>query len=158
MHAVNQSPSRTRLRPALAALGLFALLAGCLVQRPLIPQQYYGFRGALQVAITDTAMVVMAGRDSMQARLQQRLTELSSLVVVDSVVATLYADDRLSRLGGAVRRTVTEVLDSGEFGGSVREAYLNPDGQRLAVDAVVVGLGRALHLLRDPPKRTGSRG
>ena len=103
-------------------------------------------------------MVVMAGRDSMQARLQQRITELSSLVVVDSVVATLYADDRLSRLGGAVRRTVTEVLDSGEFGGSVREAYLNPDGQRLAVDAVVVGLGRALHLLRDPPKRTGSRG
>ena len=155
---MNQSPSRTRLRPALAALGLFALLAGCLVQRPLIPQQYYGFRGALQVAITDTAMVVMAGRDSMQARLQQRITELSSLVVVDSVVATLYADDRLSRLGGAVRRTVAEVLDSGEFGGSVQEAYLNPDGQRLAVDAVVVGLGRALHLLRDPPKRTGSRG
>ena len=125
------------------------------MQRPLIPQQYYGFRGALQVAITDTAMVVMAGRDSMQARLQQRITELSSLVVVDSVVATLYADDRLSRLGGAVRRTVAEVLDSGEFGGSVQEAYLNPDGQRLAVDAVVVGLGRALHLLRDPPKRTG---
>ncbi len=128
------------------------------MQRPLIPQQYYGFRGALQVAITDTAMVVMAGRDSMQARLQQRITELSSLVLVDSVVATLYADDRLSRLGGAVERTVAEVLDSGEFGGSVREAYLKSDGQRLAVDAVVVGLGRALHLLRDPPKRTGSRG
>ena len=124
-------------------------MVGCPIQRPPVPQEYFYFRADLQGAVTDSAVSVMAGKEAMQARLDERITELSALLLVDSLVAILYADDRLSRLGGAVDATVKEQLQADGVGKDVRQAYLNEQGQRLAVDAIVVGLGRALYLSRN---------
>jgi hypothetical protein len=131
-----------------AAFTLLAAALACPIQRPPIPPEYYDFRAELQAAATDTAIVEMKGLARMQERLDTRLPDLAAYVRVDSLLATMDADPALEPLAGAVATTLAMMLESGRVGGSVRKAYLHPDGQRLAVDAIVIGLGVALRRLR----------
>lgn len=85
----------------------------------------------------------------MQTALEHRLTELAAITTTDTLFATLEADRELRPLAGAVATTLRIQLDSKKHvAGSVRSAFRTIDGQPLAVDAIVVGLGRALYLLR----------
>lgn len=128
----------------------FALTAtlACPIQRPPVPPEYYDFRSDLQTAVRDTAIVEMEGLSRMQSRLEVHLTDLSAITRVDSLLTALEADSELYPLSGAIATTVRIRLESKHVGGGVRQAFLNPDGQRLAVDAIIIGLGRALYLLR----------
>jgi hypothetical protein len=127
--------------------GILASAVACPIQRPPVPPEYLDFRARLQAAVTDTALVEMEGLTRMQTRLQGRLTDLAAITTVDSLLATLEIDEELFPLSGAIATTVRIRLDARGVSGSVRNAFANPDGQRLAVDAIVIGLGRALHLL-----------
>lgn len=98
--------------------------------------------------MTDTAIVEMEGLERMQSRLDDRLTDLSAITRVDSLLAALEADSELYPLSGAIATTLRIRLESKQVGGGVRRAYGNADGQRLAVDAIIIGFGRALYLLR----------
>jgi len=128
-----------------------ATIVGCPIQRAPVPPEYMGFRAGLQDAVTDTALVEMDGLTRMQDRLEIRLTDLAAIVTVDSLLTALNADRELAPLGGAVATTVRIQLEAREVGGGVRKAYRNPDGQRQAVDAIVIGLGRALYRVRSSP-------
>lgn len=131
----------------LGGLACAASLA-CPLSRPTVPFEYLDFRADLQRAVTDTALHEMRGLPKMQARLEDRLTELAAIRRTDSLLATLESDLELRPLAGAIATTLRIELESERVGGGVREAFANPDGQRLAVDGVIVGLGRALYLLR----------
>ncbi len=134
--------------PSILTLGLVLGTLACPIQRPPVPIEYYDFRADLQLAITDTAGVEMDGLTRMQTALEHRLTELAAITTTDTLFATLEADRELRPLAGAVATTLRIQLDSKHVAGSVRSAFRTIDGQRLAVDAIVVGLGRALYLLR----------
>ena len=121
---------------------------GCPISRPSVPVEYYDFRAQLQAAVTDTAMIEMEELISMQDSLQARLPDLAAILTVDSLLAALDASPTLSPLAGATATTVRIELNAKNVGGGVRNAFMNPDGQRQAVDAIVIGLGRAVHLLR----------
>jgi hypothetical protein len=121
---------------------------GCPISRPSVPVEYYDFRAQLQTAVTDTAMVEMEGLPRMQDSLQARLPDLAAILTVDSLLAALDASPTLSPLAGATASTVRMELNAENVGGGVRRAFQNPDGQRQAVDAIVIGLGRAVHLSR----------
>jgi hypothetical protein len=138
-----------RQAASLLVTGLVASALACPIQRPPVPRGYYDFRILLQAAVTDTALVEMAGMSRMRARLRERLPELAAIVQVDSLLAALDADPRLSPLAGAIATALRKTLESRSVGGDVRGAFLNPDGQRLAVDAILIGLGRALHRLEE---------
>lgn len=129
-----------------ASVVLAAALA-CPIQRPAVPPEYYDFRAQLQEAVTDTALVEMQGLSRMQAQLAERLADLAAILSVDSLLADLGADAELYPLSGAIATTVRIELESKGISGSVRDAFLTPDGQRQAVDAILIGLGRALHML-----------
>ena len=146
------SRTRTAIVGVVSALILALTLLACPIQRPLLPESYPGFRYDLELAVQDTAMAVLAGRPAERRRLEGWLTERSSLVVVDSLVSKLRSDRQLGSLGLAVDAVLEARLSSDAVDGSVREAYRTPPGQRLAADAIVVGLGRAIYLLkeRDP--------
>jgi hypothetical protein len=135
--------------------GVLVSAVACPIQRPPVPPEYLDFRARLQTAVTDTALVEMEGLGRMQARLEGRLTDLAAITRVDSLLAALEADEELYPLSGAIATTVRIRLEARGVSGSVRNAFANPDGQRLAVDAIVIGLGRALHLLGTTP--AGSR-
>jgi hypothetical protein len=139
-------PIERRVIVAVLCCVLVAAVA-CPIQRPPVPPEYLDFRARLQTAVTDTALVEMEGLSRMQARLQSRLTDLAAITTVDSLLATLEDDQELYPLSRAVATTVRIRLEARGVSGSVRNAFANPDGQRLAVDAIVIGLGRALHLL-----------
>ncbi len=113
-----------------------------------MPAEYYDFRAQLQAAVTDTAMVEMEGLPGMQDSLQARLPDLAAILSVDSLLAALDASPTLSPLAGATATTLRIELNAKNVGGGVRNAFMNADGQRQAVDAIVLGLGRAVHLLR----------
>ncbi len=134
---------RSVLAAALAAAGL-----GCPLQRPPVPADYYDFRAELEAAVADTAVVELRGRSRVQTRLDDRLPEFAALLATDSLAAVLAADPQLARLAGAVSAALTATLESERVSGRVRKAFANPDGQRLAVDAMLIGLGRALRRLR----------
>jgi len=124
----------------------------CPISRPSVPPEYYDFRAQLQAAVTDTAVVEMEGLPRMQDSLQARLPDLAAILTVDSLLAALDASPTLSPLAGATATTVRIELNAKNVGGGVRNAFQNPDGQRQAVDAIVIGLGRAVHLLRTSAK------
>jgi hypothetical protein len=140
-----------------AALFFLAAFLACPIQRPPIPWEYYDFRAALQESVADTAVAEMEGDPAMQDRLEDRLPDLAAILTTDSLVATLDVDPFLWRLGSAVAAVLLRTLDSELAGGRVRSAYEKPDGQRLAVDAVVIGLGKSLRRLRaGEVERSGS--
>lgn len=141
---------------AFSLCGLLAAALACPIQRPAIPIEYYGFRGDLQGAVTDTALVTMAGDRAMRDLLENRLSELAAYLSVDSLIATLAADGALNPLAGAIETKLNEILSSDGVGGNVRDAFVKPDGQRLAVDAIVIGLGRALHQLSSDTTRSAA--
>jgi hypothetical protein len=128
-----------------------AMIVACPIQRAPVPPEYMGFRARLQDAVTDTARVEMNGLARMQDRLEIRLTDLAAVVTVDSLLTALNADRELAPLSGAIATTVRIQLEARSVGGGVRKAYRNPDGQRQAVDAIVIGLGRALYRVRSSP-------
>ena len=93
----------------------------------------------------------------MQERLDDRLSDLSAILLVDSLIVFLDTDAVLWPLAGAVTVALTRSLGSDEVGGSVRDAIQNPDGQRQAVDAIVIGLGMALRRVRtEGDRRSGA--
>jgi hypothetical protein len=140
-----------------AALFFLAAFLACPIQRPPIPWEYYDFRAALQESVADTAVAEMEGAPPMQDRLEDRLPDLAAILTTDSLVATLDVDPFLWPLGSAVAAVLMQTLDSDLAGGRVRSAYGNPDGQRLAVDAIVIGLGKSLRRLRaGEVERSGS--
>jgi hypothetical protein len=128
--------------------GLLASAVACPIARPPVPPEYYGFRAQLQGAVTDTAVVEMDGLPKMQDSLESKLPDLAAILTVDSLLAALDASPTLSPLAGATATALRMTLDSKAVGGGVRAAFRNPDGQRQAVDAIVIGLGRAVHVLR----------
>jgi hypothetical protein len=132
---------------ATTALLLAAALA-CPIQRPPVPREYYAFHAALQEIVADTAAAEMEDDPAMQSTLEDRLPDLAAILTTDSLVATLDSDPFLWPLGSAVAAVLMRTLDSDHAGGRVRSAYEKPDGQRLAVDAIVIGLGRGLRRLR----------
>ncbi len=144
---------------------MLAAVLACPIQRPPIPPEYYGFRTALQESVADTAVAEMEGDSAMQERLEDRLPDLAAILTTDSLVATLDVDPFLWPLASAVAAVLMRTLDSDHAGGRVRSAYGNPDGQRLAVDAIVIGFGKSLRRLRaggversgSVPKRSASR-
>jgi hypothetical protein len=125
-----------------------ATTLACPIQRAPVPPEYMGFRAQLQDAVTDTARVEMEGLARMQERLEIRLTDLAAILTVDSLLTALDADRELAPLSGAIATTVRIQLEAKGVDGGVRKAYRNPDGQRQAVDAIVIGLGRALYRVR----------
>ena len=129
------------------ALSLTAI--ACPIARPPVPPEYYDFRADLQIAVTDTALVELEGLPRMQAHLDSRLTELAAITRTDSLFSTLSTDPVLIPLAGAIATSIRILFERGDYGGDARDAFNNPDGQRLAVDAIVVGLGRAVYLLRE---------
>jgi len=137
----------------LTSCALLALTAACPIARPSVPLEYFDFRARLQAAISDTAVVEMEGLPMMRDSLEARLPDLAAILTVDSLVAALDASPTLSPLAGAAATTVRITLESKSVGGSVRRAFRNADGQRQAVDAMVIGLGRAVHLLRSSEQR-----
>jgi hypothetical protein len=139
----------------LAASVVLAATLACPIQRPTVPPEYYDFRVQLQGAVTDTAVVEMQGLSRMQARLANRLTDLAAILTVDSLLADIGADPELYPLSGAIATTVRIELESKGVGGSVRDAFRTPGGQRQAVDAILIGLGRALHIVQSA---SGDRG
>jgi hypothetical protein len=128
------------------ALSLAAAL-GCPIQRPPVPREYLDFRAVLESAVADAAVRTMDGDPGIQAALEGRLTALSAYVRVDSVLARLSAEEALEPLAPPVRLAVESSLHAEGVGGDVRDAYESPDGQRLAVDGIIIGLGRALRRL-----------
>ncbi len=148
---------RARVWPraaAVAALG-GALLA-CPIQRPPVPTDYFEFREALRATVAEAAESELAGRPASRSRLQERMPELAAQVETDSLLATLAADSLLSPLTAVVRTALDRALESRGVSGGVRKAFRKPDGQRLAVDAILIGLGQALRRLdatdaRPPP-------
>jgi hypothetical protein len=139
---------RPPLVPATLIVGLVAALAACPIMRPAIPNDYFEFREKLQEAVADTVVVEMRGMLVMQARLDSRLTDLAAILTADSLLVTLEADPTLRPLAYAVGATLEKTLESKDTGGSVRSAFRNPDGQRQAVDAMVIGLGTGLRRAR----------
>lgn len=130
-----------------AVAGAVATLA-CPIQRAPVPPEYMSFRARLQDAVTDTARVEMEGLPRMQDRLDIRLTDLAAILTVDSLLTALDADRELAPLSGALATTVRIQLEAKGVDGGVRKAFRNPDGQRQAVDAIVIGLGQALYRVR----------
>ena len=136
-------------RPAvLAATALLIAGLACPIQRPPVPAEYVDFRAELQSAVSDTAVVVLDGRPTMRLWLEEQLTTLAAVVRTDSLLAVLQRDTLLAPLAGAIAAKLSTTLDSKRVGSSVRKAYRNPDGQRQAVDAVVIGLGLAIRRLK----------
>jgi len=140
---VRQVPATT-----LAILFLLAAALACPIQRPPIPWEYYGFRAVLEESVADTAAAELRGDPAMQDRLEDRLPDLAAILTTDSLVATLDGDAFLWPLASAVAAVLMRTLESEHATGRVRSAYGNPDGQRVAVDAIVIGLGKGLRCLR----------
>lgn len=135
-----------------------AVLLACPIQRPPVPAEYYDFRASLAEAVEVRTASELRDRPSMQSRLYGELPELAADQRTDSLVAKLRADSMLARLGDAVAGAIAASLEADEVGGGVRDAYRKRDGQRLAVDAVVIGLGRALRRLGfEPDDQGGAR-
>ncbi len=121
-----------------------------------MPPDYYEFREALGAAVADSAEVALAWKPAARSRLAQRLPELAALVETDSLLAALAADSLLAPLTGVVDAALRRALESRGVSGRTRSAFRKPDGQRLAVDAILIGLGQALRRLdatdlRPPP-------
>lgn len=125
-----------------------ATVLACPIQRPSVPREYYDFRAELQESVADTATAEMAGDPGMQDRLEERLPDLAAILTTDSLIATLDVDPFLWPLGSAVAAVLMRALDPDHTGGRVRSAFENPDGQRLAVDAIVIGFGKSLRRTR----------
>ncbi|MGD2218137.1 MAG: hypothetical protein PVJ64_15375 [Gemmatimonadales bacterium] len=140
------------MRPLTSAVStilfLSAAVLGCPINRPPVPWEYYDFRAALLASVADTSVAEMEGDPAMQDRLEDRLPDLAAILTTDSLVATLDTDPFLWPLASAVAAVLMRTLASDHATGSVRSAYDKPDGQRLAVDAIVIGLGRSLRRLR----------
>lgn len=138
--------------------GLLGCALACPLQRPVIPAEYYDFRADLQALVTDTALVVMEGDREAQDMLENRLTELAVYLTVDALLERMAADEPLRHLAEAVLARTNVLLQSDDLGGRVRKAFAHPDGQRLAVDAILVGLGRALYRVRSESGGVGGPG
>ena len=154
--ATNDDTPRTSTSPlrwpllALAGVLVVSTVA-CPIVRPPVPREYYEFRLALQEAVADTVVAEMRARPDIRERLDGRLTDFAAILTTDSLILTLEADPDLRPLAGPVAVALNATLQSKEVGGSVRDAFSGPDGQRQAVDAIVIGLGLAL-------RRTGPQG
>ncbi len=145
----------SRLAAWLAVLAGSATLVACPIRRPAVPTEYFGFRADLESAIADTSASVMSGETVIKQRLYGRLPQLSAIVSTDSLIATLEADTVLERLAGPIAATLARALDADGVGGGVRKAFKKRDGQRLAVDGIIVGLGKALRRLGFEPVPDG---
>ncbi len=132
----------------LPVFGTLAATLACPIARPAVPPEYYDFRVTLQEAVADLVAAELRGDAEAQQRLDNRLTDLAAILQVDSLIVTLDSDAILWPLAGAVSVALTRTLRSNETAGSVRDAIQNPDGQRQAVDAIVIGLGMALRRTR----------
>ena len=128
--------------------GLAAATLACPIARPAVPAEYYDFRFTLQEAVADTVAAELRGDVEAQQRLDDSLTDLAAILLVDSLIVSLDSDAVLWPLAGAVTVALNRTLRSDETAGSVRDAIRNPDGQRQAVDAIVIGLGLALRRAR----------
>ncbi len=142
--------SDAKLRNLLVAAGAVSLggLLGCPIARPPVPPEYYDFRIMLQEAVADTTAGELRGDVEMQDRLDERLTDLAAIVRVDSLIVSWDSDAVLWPVAGAVTVALNRTLGTDGVGGSVRDAFQRPEGQRQAVDAIVIGLGRALRRVR----------
>ncbi|UCC71678.1 MAG: hypothetical protein JSV86_15040 [Gemmatimonadota bacterium] len=136
------------MRPVAAAIpatiALIAAALACPIQRPSVPWEYYDFRADLQEAVADTTVAELEGDMVAQERLDVSLTDLAAILTTDSLVAALDSDPVLWPLASAVAASIHRTLESDRVGGRVRSAFDSPDGQRLAVDAIVIGFGKAL--------------
>lgn len=149
-HQMTHTPPgrRSAFAATLSSMALLTAVLGCPIQRPPIPLDYYRFRDVLRDSVRSVAVVELSGRVAMQERLEEELPAFSTLTRPDSLLATLGADPILSPLAAPLERTVREVLESDVGSGAVRKAFRKPDGQRLAVDAILIGLGQALRQVR----------
>jgi hypothetical protein len=132
---------------SLAAVALAALVLGCPIQRPPIPRDYIPFRDALRDSVAEITYAELAGRPATEERLRERLAFFATIAQTDSLLAALQSDATLRPLADPVAETLVAVLDSDVADGGVRKAFRKPEGQRLAVDAVVIGFGNALRRL-----------
>ena len=146
----------SRLAAWLLVLAGCATLVACPIKRPAVPAEYFSFRADLETAIADTTVSVMSGETLMQQRLYGRLPQLSAIVSTDSLIATLEADTVIERLAGPVEATLARALGADGVSGGVRKAFKKRDGQRLAVDGIIVGLGKALRRLGFEPAPDGA--
>lgn len=159
-----RSTRPTRRWGALTSIAVAAAGIACPIQRPSVPAEFYPFRAALEAAVADTAVIVMEGRPAIRERLYSRLPELAAVLTTDSLLRALAADTLLEPVAGPVAAQLDATLRSTETGGRARAAFRNPDGQRQAVDAILIGLGTAVRRLRarsdtppTPPRREASR-
>ncbi len=142
------TPAARRVGPGAAGAIVLTVALACPIQRPPVPADYYDFRATLQAAVTDTAVVELAGRPATQSRLEGQLPRLAAIVESDSLLAALRSDPLLEPLSGSVRVVLSRALGAPGVSGGVRKAFRKPDGQRLAVDAILIGLGMAVRRLK----------
>lgn len=126
---------------------LAGVVLACPIQRPPLPSDYIPFRDALRDSVAELAYSELAGKPAAQERLRERLVSFATITQTDSLFAALESDAKLWPLADGVAATVAAVLESDAADGGVRKAFRKPEGQRLAVDAVVIGFGKALRRL-----------
>lgn len=137
-----------------AAVGLIGLvLGGCPIRRAPVPAGYLDHRARLETLVADSAAARLGAGARMQVRLAERLPDLASHSNVDSLVQALRSDPDLRPLAEVASWAVRSVFQAPDTPGRMREAYETPDGQRLAADGILIGLGRSLRRVRGPPDR-----
>lgn len=124
-----------------------AVVLGCPIQRPPIPRDYIPFRDAVRDSVAEVTYAALDGWPALEERLRERFPSFATITHTDSLFVALESDARLRPLADAVATTLRAVLDSDAADGGVREAFREPEGQRLAVDAVLIGFGNALRRL-----------
>lgn len=127
------------------------LVAGCPIRRPPVPAGYLDHRARLETLVADSAADRLDGRARMQARLAERLPDLASHSNVDSLVEALRSDPDLRPLAEVASRAVRTVFQGADTPGRISDAYRTLDGQRLAADGILIGLGRSLRRVRRSP-------
>jgi hypothetical protein len=132
---------------SLAGVALAALALGCPIQRPPLPRDYIPFRDALRDSVAERTHAELTGRPATEGRLRERLASLATIAQTDSLLVALQSDAALRPLADPVAETLAVLLVSDVADGGVRKAFQKPEGQRLAVDAVLIGFGNALRRL-----------
>lgn len=124
------------------------VIAACPIQRPPVPMDYFPFRDALRDSVAAVAHLELVGRPALQDGLEESIPQLSTVTRTDSLFTRLAADPVLSSLSSPLESALQGVLASDAASGGARKAFRRPEGQRLAVDAIIIGLGMALRRVR----------
>lgn len=129
----------------LAAIPVAALW-GCLIQRPILPPEFLGFRYEVLDSTAAAAEAFLADDTTAQRVVRERLPQYASHTQVDTLVSAMEKDPFLLPLGMRVRAVLQDAVSRAP--GRVRESLKRPEAQHELVAAVVVGLGEGLRRAR----------